>query len=89
MGVWEDSLFLCSYFSFENVKTFGLKRLDEIKKRLDVSFDSSRRFGEFDLEPIAKATFAYANQNRDYRIFEDFAFYIMKEACEKRVTNIL
>ena len=26
--------------------------------------------------PIAKATLAYANQNRDYRIFEDFAFYI-------------
>lgn len=25
-----------------------------------------------------------ANQNRDYGIFEDFAFYIMKEACEKR-----
>ena len=38
--------------------------------------------------PIAKAALAYANQNRDYRIFEDFAFYIMKEACEKRVTNI-
>ena len=27
--------------------------------------------------------------NRDYRIFEDFAFYMMKEACEKRTTNIL
>lgn len=39
--------------------------------------------------PIAKATLAYANQNRDYRIFEDFAFYIMKEACERRATNIL
>ena len=39
--------------------------------------------------PIAKATLAYANQNRDYRIFEDFAFYTMKEACEKRATNIL
>ena len=39
--------------------------------------------------PIAKVTLAYANQNRDYRIFEDFAFYTMKEACEKRATNIL
>ena len=29
--------------------------------------------------PIAKATLAYANQNRDYRIFEDFAFYMMKK----------
>ena len=38
--------------------------------------------------PIAKATLAYANQNLDYRIFEDFVFYIMKEACEKRATNI-
>ena len=40
-------------------------------------------------EPIAKTTLATANQNRDYRIFEDFAFYIMKEASEKRATNIL
>ena len=38
---------------------------------------------------VAKATLAYANQNRDCRIFEDFAFYMMKEACEKRATNIL
>lgn len=29
-------------------------------------------------EPIAKTTLATANQNRDYRIFEDFAFYMMK-----------
>ena len=40
-------------------------------------------------EPIAKTTLATANQNRDYRIFEDFAFYMMKEACEKRKSNIL
>lgn len=40
-------------------------------------------------ELITKTTLASANQNRDYRIFEDFAFYMMKEACEKRVTNIL
>lgn len=31
-------------------------------------------------EPIAKTTLATANQNRDYRIFEEFAFYMMKEA---------
>lgn len=40
-------------------------------------------------EPIAKTTLASANQNRDCRIFEDFAFYMMKETCEKRTTNIL
>lgn len=40
-------------------------------------------------EPIAKTTLASANQNRDYRIFEDFVFYMMKEASEKRATNIL
>lgn len=40
-------------------------------------------------ETIAKTTLASANQNRDYRIFEEFAFYMMKEACEKRVANIL
>ncbi len=27
--------------------------------------------------------------NRDYRIFEDFAFYMMKEVCEKRISDIL
>lgn len=40
-------------------------------------------------EPIAKTTLSTANQNRNYRIFEDFAFHMMKEACEKRATNIL
>ena len=40
-------------------------------------------------EPIAKTTLATANQKRDYRIFEDFAFYMMKEACEKRVILLL
>ena len=40
-------------------------------------------------EPIAKTTLATANQNRADKIFEDFALYMMKEACEKRVTNIL
>ena len=39
-------------------------------------------------KPIAKATFASANQNRDYRIFEDFAFYMMEQARKKRVTDI-
>ncbi len=39
-------------------------------------------------KPIAKTTFAYANQNRDYRIFEDFAFYMMEQARKKRVTDI-
>lgn len=40
-------------------------------------------------ESITKATLATANQNRNYRIFEDFIFYMMKEAYEKRTTNIL
>ena len=39
-------------------------------------------------KPIAKTTFASANQNRDYRIFEDFAFYMMEQARKKRVTGI-
>ena len=38
--------------------------------------------------PIAKTTFASANQNRDYRIFEDFAFFMMEQAREKRATEI-
>ena len=31
-------------------------------------------------KPIAKPTFATANQNRDYRIFEEFAFFMMEQA---------
>ena len=38
--------------------------------------------------PIAKTTFATANQNRDYRIFEEFAFYMMDQARNKRATDI-
>ena len=34
-------------------------------------------------KPIAKTTLATANQNRDYRIFEEFAFYMMAQAREK------
>lgn len=34
--------------------------------------------------PIAKTTFASANQNRDYRIFEDFAFFMMEQARKNR-----
>lgn len=33
---------------------------------------------------IAKTTFASANQNRDYRIFEDFAFFMMEQARKKK-----
>ena len=39
-------------------------------------------------KPIAKTTLATANQNRDYRIFEEFAFYMMSQAREKRAENI-
>ena len=37
---------------------------------------------------FAKTTFASANQNRDYRIFEDFAFYMIDQARKKLVTDI-
>jgi hypothetical protein len=39
-------------------------------------------------KPIAKTTLATANQSRDYRIFEEFAFYMMAQAREKRAENI-
>ena len=39
-------------------------------------------------KPIAKTTLATANQNRDYRIFEEFAFYMMAQAGEKRSADI-
>ena len=39
-------------------------------------------------KPIAKTTLATANQNRDYRIFEEFAFYMMDQARSKRAEDI-
>lgn len=39
-------------------------------------------------KPIAKTTFASANQNRDYHIFEYSAFCMMWYARKKRVTDI-
>ena len=39
-------------------------------------------------KPIARTTFAKANQDRDYRIFEDYAFYMMDLARKKRVVGI-
>ena len=39
-------------------------------------------------EPIAKTTFATANQNRDYRIFEEFAFYMMDLARSRHAMDI-
>nr|WP_314785847.1 DUF4372 domain-containing protein [Segatella buccae] len=47
---------------------------------------SKCKFLGIESKPIAKNTFSSANQNRNYRLFEDFAFYMMKEACEKRAT---
>lgn len=42
----------------------------------------------FGRKPIAKTTLASSNQIRDYRIFEEFAFSMMKIAREKRATKI-
>lgn len=39
-------------------------------------------------KPIAKTTLATANQNRDYRIFEEFAFSMMELARTKRITDL-
>lgn len=38
-------------------------------------------------KPIARTTFAKADQVRDYRIFEDFAFCMMDFAIEKRIVD--
>ena len=37
---------------------------------------------------VTRSNLAKANENRDYRIFEDFAFYMMGEARNKRVNDI-
>lgn len=36
---------------------------------------------------VTRSNLAKANENRDYRIFEDFAFYMMGEARNKRVND--
>ena len=38
--------------------------------------------------PVTKTTLARTNQDRDYRIFEDFAFYMMDQARKKRIDHI-
>lgn len=37
---------------------------------------------------VTRSNLAKANENRDYRIFEDFAFYMIEEARKKRVNDI-
>ena len=37
---------------------------------------------------IPKTNLAYANSNRDYRIFEEYAYYLIAEARKKRATDI-
>lgn len=37
---------------------------------------------------VSKSSLARANQDRDYRIFEEYAYYLVSQAREKRVTNI-
>ncbi len=70
---------------------FGQLSNRESLRDLIVAFESHRP-KQYHLglgrEPITKMTLASANQNCDYRIFEEFAFYMMKEACEKLATKI-
>ena len=37
---------------------------------------------------VSKTNLAYANSNRDYRIFEEYAYYLIDEARKKRATDI-
>ena len=37
---------------------------------------------------VSKSSLARANQDRDYHIFEEYAYYLVSEAREKRVTHI-
>ena len=70
---------------------FGQLSNQESLRDLIVAFEAHRA-KQYHLglgrKPIAKTTFASAYQNRDYRIFEDFAFYMMEQARKKRVTDI-
>lgn len=46
------------------------------------AYHSKCKFLGIGSKPIAKTTLASANQNRDYRIFEDFAFYTVTTASK-------
>jgi hypothetical protein len=37
---------------------------------------------------VTRSNLAKANTNRDYRIFEEFAYYLVSEARHKRATDI-
>lgn len=37
---------------------------------------------------VSKSSLAKANQDRDYRIFEEFAYYLVSEARQKRTSDI-
>ena len=37
---------------------------------------------------VTRSNLSKANENRDYRIFEDFAFYMISEARKKRINDI-
>ena len=37
---------------------------------------------------VSKSSLARANQDRDYHIFEEFAYYLVNDARQKRVSNI-
>lgn len=37
---------------------------------------------------VSKSSLARANQDRNYHIFEDYAYYLVSEARKKRITNI-
>jgi len=37
---------------------------------------------------VSKSSLSRANQDRDYRIFEEFAYYLVNEARQKRVSDI-
>lgn len=37
---------------------------------------------------VSKSSLARANQDRDYHIFEQYAYYLVSEARQKRVTHI-
>ena len=71
---------------------FGQLSNRESLRDLIVAFEA-HRVKQYHLglgrKPIAKTTFASANQNRDYRIFEDFAFYMMEQARKKTSNGCL
>ena len=64
----------------------NLESLRDLIVALDAHHSKSYHLGLG--KNVSKSSLARANQDRDYRIFEEYAYYLVNEARQKRVSDI-